>query len=133
MADEITRSLLRAMNDDMEQALKAVAEKHGVSIEVGSARFTSQNATFKVQIAVIGKGGVADTREAQDFRIFATSYGLSPDDLGQIFPYGGKELTIVGLSRKSAKYPILCKRDGQDVRLPVESVVGGLAIKRAKK
>lgn len=133
MADQIDRPLLRALNADMEEALKAVAEKHGVSIDVGNASFTSQNATFKVQVAVIGKGGVADTREAQDFRIFASSYGLSADDLGQTFPYGGKEYTIVGLSRKSSKYPIVCKRDNREARLPVESVIGGLAIKRAKK
>lgn len=133
MAEEITRPLLRQLQADMDEALKAVAQKHGVSIEVGNASFTSQNATFKVQVAVTGKGGVADTREAQDFRIFATSYGLTPDDLGQTFPYGGKEYTIVGLSRKSSKYPILCKKNGENVRLPVESVIGGLAIKRAKK
>lgn len=133
MADEITRPLLRTLHAEFTEALEAVAKRHGVGIQLGNASFTSQNATFKVQVAVTGKGGVADTREAQDFRIFASSYGLSADDLGQTFPYGGKEYTIVGLSRKSTKYPILCKRDGENVRLPVESVIGGLTIKRAKK
>lgn len=132
VADTITNELLDTLQVEMREALAVVAAKHGVSITIGASTFTNANAIFKLQVAVIGEHGLPDTREAEQFRFAASSYGLSPDDLGRSFVYDGKNYTIVGLSRKSPKYPILCTCEtGGDHRFAARLVASSLAQARA--
>jgi hypothetical protein len=55
--------------------------------------------------------------------MMAKMYGMSPEDLGKSFTYGRDQYTIVGLSRKSHKFPLLAKRsDGKVFKFPVDVV-----------
>lgn len=60
---KIDRVTCRVLGDDMEAALQAVAEKHGVDITQGRATYMDANATFKFEVAVLNAEGVAETKE----------------------------------------------------------------------
>jgi len=60
------------------------------------------------------------TREAQDYKRFASAMGFDADTLGRELTWGGDAYTIAGLSIKSTKYPLLCRRvkDGKMYKFP---------------
>jgi hypothetical protein len=137
MIQTINRDVIRMLRAELELALAAVGEKHGIKINVGNASFTSSNVTFKVEAAIIGEGGVVINKEAAAFKALAVSYGLLPDDLGKTFTtyaYGGGSKAptyeIIGAAPRSFKFPILGKRaDGKIFKFPPNTVIVGLGRK----
>lgn len=132
MVTELTRSNLRDMERDINEALKPIAEKYGVVMNAGGGSFEPTNARLHLSIATKGKGGSVNTREAEDFKRNAFRYGLKPEDLGREFTEGGHTYKIVGCKPKSYQYPILCVRDGSKTyKMPADRVARGLAAMKA--
>lgn len=116
------RQNIRQINAEMEAALKAIANKYGVEVSMGSTRFTGANFTTKVQVATVAEGGITMSKEATDFNRYKTILGINME-LGNEFERSGKTYTIVGLKPRSKKYPILAKcSDGKTYKLPVSLV-----------
>lgn len=116
------RKNIRQINNELEAALKQVAEKYGLEVKLGNTRFTGDNFSTKVQVATVGQDGIAMSKEATDFNRYKTILGINMD-LGQEFERSGKTYTIVGLKPRSKKYPILAKcSDGKTYKLPVDLV-----------
>jgi len=116
------RKNIRQINNELEAALKQVAEKYGIEVKLGNTRFTDDNFSTKVQVATIGQDGIAMSKEATDFNRHKTALGINME-LGQEFQRSGKTYTIVGLKPRSKKYPILAKcSDGKRYKLPVDLV-----------
>ena len=109
-------------------ALLAPMESDGqlnVAVKGGTIGKTFLN--LKIEFAEIGEDGVAESREAADFKALAKFYGLSADDLGKQFVSRGECFEIVGLKPKSHKFPILGRnRHGKVYKFPAESVKRGL-------
>ena len=124
---EFDRTNLRAISADIEAALAPVAAKFGITFTYKGVRFTSDNATFKIEGATIGSGGVANTRERDNFKLYASMYGLKDTDLDKQITYAGKRFTIIGLNTRRQKYPIVARReDGKTLLLTVEGVKSAL-------
>ena len=122
----INRQVCRRLADVMETTLNEM-EIEGIAIKVGNATFCSDNATFKIEVAVKsddGDDGVVKTREASDWPIYASGYGLPRDGIGKVISISGEKLEIVGIKPKSKKFPILCKRlsDGKIYKYPVRVI-----------
>jgi hypothetical protein len=127
MIKTFDRAAVRTLRDDINEALAAVAKKHGISLSTGNVSFNARNANIKLVAAIIDESGVAQTPEKTAFRAYAPHYGLSPDDFGKTFRAAGKTYEIVGLKPKSHQYPILGKRaDGKIFKFPAETVKFGL-------
>lgn len=128
-ATAITRPLLKALRDEINAALEAVAEKHGIAIETGSASFTERTATFKLNIAIRGEGAEGESaavlKAAADWEARAILYGLKKEWLGDTFLYGAKPMVILGLMPKRSRFPILARdtSTGKETLLPLEPVI----------
>lgn len=109
------RTNLRDLRQDIDAALKAVADKHGISIRAGNARFMPQSASMKLELGTIGEGGQVIDTSAEEFKVYAPLYGLSADDLGKKFKsFDGCIYTITGCRPKSRRFPIIAARaDGR--------------------
>lgn len=104
---------LKLIGKDIDAALQAVGEKHGVEIKYDGGRFTSSNATLKLSVGVINSvTGEAETKERQDFKTYAKSFGLSPDMLDKVFTMQGKAYRVCGLKPRSYKRPVLAELVG---------------------
>lgn len=123
------RDTVRMFNDEMHAALKGLAEKYGVHVKNAGATFArdGSNVTYKVAVAVIGEGGVPETKERAAFVQLAVLYGLQPTDLDETFVHAGDTVKIIGLAPKSRKFPILGTKHGKTYKFPVEVVKAGLA------
>jgi hypothetical protein len=120
---------LKLLATEIEEAVQSVAKKHGIQIKRGRGVYGGSNASLKLELAVVGKGGQAQTREAEDFKRYASVYGLKAENLGAEFTdFDGEVYTITGLKPRSRKYPILVERvDGMGFKMPAERVKVGLA------
>lgn len=118
------RSNLRVLADDIRTALKSVASKHGISLTYKNARFSASNVTIKLEGAVIGTGGVVETKEHQDWKLYAPRYGLNTEWLGKAFVHGPDQFVISGLSTRKSKYPVLatCIRNQKRFKFPANTV-----------
>lgn len=106
---EITKALLKEVRSDIDEALKAVGQKHGLQMKCGNASFIpGGNGTMKVEMSSITEGGQVVSKIEEDFKFYASRYGLKPSDLGRTFRnWDGTVYTIVGCKPKAHKYPIL--------------------------
>jgi hypothetical protein len=118
-----TRSDVRSINADIQAAIQTVAKRYGVSIEVGNARYSSTEINTKVKIAVVsGTTGVALTKEAKAYELFAPQNGITVK-LGDTIAMRGKQFVIKGWNTRSPKYPILAEgTDGKTYKIPVLSL-----------
>ena len=118
------RSNLRLLTGDIQTALKSVADKYGISLTYKSARFSVSNVTIKLEGAVIGAGGVVETKEHRDWKLYAPGYGLKTEWLGKAFIHGPDQFVISGLATRKSKYPVLATnvRNQKRFKFPVNTV-----------
>lgn len=106
LADKITRidrPTVRMLRHELESTLKEFGSKYGLTIDVGSIRFSDEDFTTKVKVSC-GSSGDAAKRE---FERYAWKFGLKKDDYGRDFTHGGTRFTVVGIKPRSRRYPII--------------------------
>jgi hypothetical protein len=128
MIKAFDRTNLRLISADIEAVLKPIAIKYGITFTYKGARFLADNATFKIEGATVGAGGVANTRERDNFKLYASMYGLKETDLDKEITYGGTRYIIKGLNTRRQKYPVVATRiaDGKTILLTIEGVKSAL-------
>jgi len=119
------RPTVKALRNDLDQALAQVAQQYGIEISTGNISFSGDNCSIKVTAAVIGNDGMVMSKEATDFAHYA-QFKLPGVSLGDQFRYGGYTYTITGWKSRATKNPILADRDGRTYRVPVDIVKPGL-------
>jgi hypothetical protein len=122
------RTNLRIIHDEINAALKPIAEKYGITFTDRGARFNPTNATFKIESSVVSSDGVVQSSDRQSFTALAPMYGLQSSDLDRLFLFRGEGYTITGLKPRSPKSPILAvsKKNGKTYKFTVDMVKGGL-------
>lgn len=122
---EWNRSECRRVSDEVNKALSEVGRKLGINIErTGGGRFDNSTFTFKVECALIGADGIVRDKESEDFKKYASMYGLKPEHFGKTFKtWDGQEFTICGLNMRARKNPIHAKNSrGKTYIFPAEQV-----------
>lgn len=111
----------------LEAALKPLAEKLGVVIDLGHCTFQISNCRFQLKIAVRDSSGKAITEETESFKHNAKLFGLEPADIGREFIFQGQLYTICGFRTKSRKYPVIARSgSGKNYKFPCRSVLEAL-------
>ena len=118
----ISATLLQTLREDLNEAIKAVGEKHGVALKVGSASYSGNNATFKMDVAGI-VGGTVVTKQVQDFLSYVGIHGFAKDDLGKTFTYGGCSYAVAGYAPRK-RLSLLATRttDGKTFCFPCDAI-----------
>jgi hypothetical protein len=120
------KETVRTLRTELDLALKAVSEKHGIAIQVGNATFSENIITFKVDASLL-KNGEAVTKEAEAFVLYASMLTLKASDLGREFKVGTKTYKLKGYSPKKSKFPMVCSdQSGKLFGLPEAVVVKAL-------
>ena len=97
----IDRPTCRTISDEAEAALKAVAEKFGLTLIRSNGRFSPTNLTVKFDFQVTGDNGVSK-KATQG----AALLGLPEDCIGKQFKSGGRMFTITDINLRRRKYPV---------------------------
>lgn len=120
--NSFNRQNIRQINSEIDNALKSIAKKYGVNINLKNTRFSTDNYSTKIEVATVGQNGVTMTKEAIDFGRYKNIKGIR-FDLGFSFERDGKTFTVTGYKPRSSKYPVLAScTDGKTYKLPVSLV-----------
>lgn len=137
----ITRSLLRSLREDINQALIEVGKKHGVTLVADNAKFTDMSARFVLAVAPATEAVQAqiasgiDPKMAKaeaDYKAFCKTYGAEPEWLGKQIRVGSGQFTVVGLLPNKHKNCILIQRisTGKNFIVDPATVRSALAINK---
>lgn len=125
------RATCRIVDKKIEAALAKLADELGVSIRCKGGNFMATNYTIKLEVATKSEGGQVNTRAADDFRVMASLFGLSSDDLGRSFTAGKHTYKIVGLRPRATRRPVVAESDGKSYVFSAEDVKSFLSREKA--
>jgi hypothetical protein len=112
------RTRCRQVGTALDEALKPLGERLGLTIRLGSASFTSGNIRFQLNVF---EDAITGSPEAEDFRICCSHYGLQAEDLNKTFTWGGKQYVLVGCKPRATRFPLLGRgTDGKMYKFPVD-------------
>jgi len=133
----ITRSMVKQLRRDCEEALQAVAERHGLQLrQRKSVTFAPDKCPVPLEFVVVHTTEEGDeiTPEARTFQQRAMVYGLEPDWLHQSFDLNGTRVKITGLNTRARKYPVQVRaEDGKRYKVPANTVKACMAIEIMKR
>ena len=118
---EITKKMLEDLRPEIEDALKEVAQKYGITMRLGNGHYGGLEGDFKLLLRGTGNNG--ETKESEDFKRYATGFGLRPEWVGELITDGKYYYTISTIYPRKRKMPVGVIRDDNDRRIMSETQV----------
>tara|TARA_R110000782_G_scaffold37846_3_gene89248 strand:+ start:1102 stop:1500 length:399 start_codon:yes stop_codon:yes gene_type:complete len=98
---------LQALRVEMDNALKGLEKKFGITIKAGNASFSGNECTFKVKCNTIGTDGTVITKESRDWdRHKGFHNGVSHLNVGDTITIQGSPYILSGFNTRARKAPI---------------------------
>lgn len=125
------RSACEVLRKEMDFAIQNIANKFGISIRTGNGKFTDTTFTLKIEMACVSENGEVSSKEAEEFKMLANSWGMKPEDLHKTIIIHGTSYQITGSNCRSYRFPITAKniQNGKGFKLPLASVKAALGYK----
>lgn len=101
---------VRALGDRALELLQVLEQEFGVSVTPKGGSYDSKSAVVKFEIAVVGDGGQAETREMQALRAMAEANGITPEQLAKPVTLNGKLHKLVGYKARARRRPWVTER-----------------------
>lgn len=119
---EINKKTLTEINDEIKSAVADVEKKFGVKIQLKNSRYSSENYTTKIEVAIVENGEVK-SKIATDFDRYKKSENI-PDEfeVGTRFAIGGTYMILKGYDTKKRKYPIIAENKDKKYKLSVNQL-----------
>lgn len=99
--DRFNPETLRVLRPEMEAALAAIAEKHGIKLQLGKMTYTPDGGSFTAKVEAKVEA-IASAAEEKLFREAAALFGYDPDKVATT-PQG--EVRLVGYNPKKRSKP----------------------------
>jgi hypothetical protein len=90
-------------------ALSEVEEEFNIKFFPGGGSFDESKFTLKLNCVPKDNKGVALSPMKEDFKKYASSFGLKPEDIGKKFVRNNITYKIAGLKLANRKFPIICE------------------------
>lgn len=117
---EINSANINLLRNELNQALRDIANRYGVDVSIGSGRYTATAVKFELAVAVKNSDGVALTVEAETLAANIRYYKLPADVFAKPFTHGGETYLVTGYIKKNSAKPFQIKRlrDGNVLKCP---------------
>ena len=107
---QINKPIVRDLRGILDNVLNDNERLEQFDVEVGSARFTDTEVTFKLSVKVKGSKP-KEERDLEEYMSVISKWGTNWDK-DRIVNYRGMDLKLVGYKRANRKYPFIL----QDVK-----------------
>lgn len=115
----LTKNEFASFRLEIEQALKAIAEKYNSNIKAGKINYTTNS--FDLKLEVSRKEVNGKSFEQAEFEKNSFLYGFKPEDYGKNFNISGKTFTLYGFKRSARTMPVLARgMDGKNYKFGTE-------------
>lgn len=120
------RADMTTLRADIDEALEAVAKKHGISLKAGSAKFSPISFKMTIEGEVLDEAGASAEAKAE-WGFYRTMFGFEASDFGRQFAYKREIYKITGINANAPKYPIQAVSiiGAKPMRFPIELVKRG--------
>lgn len=129
---QFDKSNLPALRTEINEALKALGEKYGISLQAGNASFQSNNATFKLVCQVGEDKSIRDLKDDKAASALSLYQKMSFPDLRLDFNYQiGKDVfKITGYNTRGRTQPMLIEnvKTGSKHKCGLELLRGAKAV-----
>ena len=126
---------VRTIMDECEEALTAIAVKHGLTLDRKGRTYRRDSlpVMFQFLIKELDTNGNAMDSKAKDFMKHAGLYGLSEKDFLAVFRSNGELFRVTGFKPRARKYPVLAESvlTGKTYKFSAERVKTALASAKA--
>lgn len=104
---QFTKGNLSQLRQDLDQALRAVAEKNGIDLSLGAISFSSSNATVKLTMNTLNESGsIAVPKGA----MYLSLYNLPENAFEREFTLQGQRFRLTELKSNRPKNPCSIER-----------------------
>ena len=124
MITQFDKTTCEDLRRDLNEALREVAKRHGLTLRATNMKYTERACTITVEAGVLGVvQGRAATKESEAFSQLAHLYGLKREDLGRTVVLQGAVYTLIGLKPGASKRPMVLEdASGRRVVCPAITV-----------
>ena len=102
---KITSKMLKELRQEINQALKEIADNHNINIDCGNCSYGDNEATYKLKINVKNDDGQLITKEYNNLLDLSKS-DINGFDINSIYVLQGKKVSLEGYSYRSPKFPV---------------------------
>ena len=112
------------LRKEINTALEQVSRKHNIKISFGKMAYNSDSINVKLQLTTLSESG-EDLSGKKNFELYASWFGVSPEDYGKVIDSNGKKLKLINIDTKKRKYPFISVDvvTGTQYKHPQEQVV----------
>ena len=108
---QFNKANLQDLRVEMDNALKSLEKKFGITIKAGNASFSGNECTFKVKLNTTGTDGTVITKEAKNWDLYKKLThgpldGLSHLNIGDTIHIQGSPYILTGYNTRARKAPI---------------------------
>lgn len=110
MEKQFTAQMLNDLRKDLNEAVKSVGDKHGLTIHFGNATFDALSATYKVNVGFVATDDYDPAKEL--WERYCNLIGLEKEDYGKVFsfPFETKQYKIVGIQPNARTNSVLIQQ-----------------------
>ena len=101
--------IAKKMREEIEAALKVVADKYDVSIRTGSCTYSETDIKYRLEVKTNDKS-VIEEKEKRTWESYCHLFDFKKDDYKRIFESQGESYTIIGLDLGKSKYSLKCRK-----------------------
>ena len=111
----------------MEQ-LKLLESELGVTFSRGTGKYDDATFSLTVTATENSSDGKSQDKDSLDLSRYASSLGLTPEDLERDFKIMGDAYVLCGFKSRNRKYPFIAKKTltGSKVKMSVDMVMQAL-------
>ena len=113
---------LEELRTAVNNSLGLIGRTFGIELKLSNISYSDYNFNGKLVANLEPKNGELFTEEALYYKKACKDYDLKPEWLGQAFVRKGKSFTIIGLRRRSKKFPVACISEGKYYNFPLSTV-----------
>lgn len=105
---QVDKKTAQAVTAEITAEIDAILARHGLTRGRMSTKYgDAYSLTINAEALCLGANGVnLSSKEAQDYELYAASYGLPQGLLGKMFNVNGVSYAFAGLAVRRSKYPI---------------------------
>lgn len=109
----ITEAKLKQFRNELKEFSKAMEDKFGIAVDVGSISYSSDQASGRLKITSTEEHGDAqEAKDIADFKRAMYKHGLDLSDRLKVFEYGNKSYRLMSLRPRAPKWPFIVEEVG---------------------